>query len=181
MSGRTNDAKVQSITSQVEGSRADLEQQRRHDEEVVPAHQTDLDIRTALAKLLQVAGGEDPTEAATEDQDPSFRSGWICTGYQALVAQYGYLAQGLLPRSERVLTTVLMQTFFSHCVPGCPAAARSVNTKAWSWLTRPAGIDSSPARGRPSILTFSLPVTSHKIRRERLRIGYVNVIRLLPW
>ncbi len=52
--------------SQVEGSRADLEQQRRHDQEVVPAHQSDLDIGTALAKFLQVAGGVHATEAATQ-------------------------------------------------------------------------------------------------------------------
>ena len=49
-------------------------------EEVVPAHENDLDIRPALAELLQVAGGVDPTEAAAEDHDPSCRSGRISTG-----------------------------------------------------------------------------------------------------
>ena len=58
----------------VKSSGANLKQQRRHDEKVVAAHQSDFDIRTALAKLLQVSRGVDPTEAATEDQDPSFRS-----------------------------------------------------------------------------------------------------------
>ena len=58
----------------VKSSGANLKQQRRHDEKVVAAHKDDFDIRTALAKLLQVSCGVDPTEAATEDQDPCFRS-----------------------------------------------------------------------------------------------------------
>ena len=54
--------------AQVKGSGTDLEQQRRHDEEVVPAHQDDLDIRQAPAKPFQVTGGVDAAEAAAEDQ-----------------------------------------------------------------------------------------------------------------
>ena len=44
-----------------------------HEEEVVPAHQDDLDVRPALAELLQVAGRVDPAEAAAEDDDPGLR------------------------------------------------------------------------------------------------------------
>ena len=51
-----------------------LEQQRRHEEEVVPAHENDLDVRPALEKLLQAAGRVDPAEAAAQDHDPSLRS-----------------------------------------------------------------------------------------------------------
>src|SRR5262245_5580534 len=61
-----------------------------------------------------------------------------------------------------------------------PAAARSARTKACSWRTRPAGMDRSPLRRRSNILTLSPPVTSHRIRRERLSIGYVRVIRRRP-
>src|SRR5208283_2294620 len=107
----------EAAVSCVKSSGANLKQQRRHDEKVVAAHQSDFDIRTAPAKLLQVSCGGDTTEAATEDQDPSFRSGWICTGYRALVAQYGHLAQGLLPRSERVLTTVPCKPSFLSLFP----------------------------------------------------------------
>jgi hypothetical protein len=39
----------------VEGRGADLEQQRCHDEEVVPAHQDDLDVRPVAAKSFQMA------------------------------------------------------------------------------------------------------------------------------
>ena len=59
---------------QIEGARAHLEQQRRHQEEVVPAHQDDLDIRPPLAELFQLAGGVDPAEAPAEDHDASLRS-----------------------------------------------------------------------------------------------------------
>ena len=83
--------------SQVEGSGADLEQQRRHEEEVVPAHQNDFDIRAAPAKLLQVTGGVDPTEAAAEDHDPNLRSVRVCTGCCRLAAQNVHLSQGLTP------------------------------------------------------------------------------------
>ena len=61
-----------------------------------------------------------------------------------------------------------------------PAAARSASTRAWSRRTRPAGIDRSPARRRASIPTFSLPVTTHRRRRDRFSMGYVSVIRRLP-
>src|SRR5262249_31747039 len=66
-------------------------------------------------------------------------------------------------------------------VSSCPAAARSATIKASSRRTRPEGIDASPWRRRTSISDFSLPVISHKMRRARLRMGYVNVIRRRPW
>src|SRR5207249_3991662 len=47
----------------------DLEQQRGHQEEVVPAHEDDLDVPPALAKPLQVAGRGHSTEAAAKDHD----------------------------------------------------------------------------------------------------------------
>ena len=56
---------------EVESSRAHLEEQRRDEEEVVPAHQDDLDIRPPLAELFQVAGGVHATEATAEDHDAS--------------------------------------------------------------------------------------------------------------
>src|SRR5262245_43763849 len=54
----------------VERPGTDLEQQRGHQEEVVPAHEDDLDVPPALAKPLQVAGRAHPTEAAAEDHNP---------------------------------------------------------------------------------------------------------------
>src|SRR6266478_4993009 len=61
-----------------------------------------------------------------------------------------------------------------------PTAARSAKITARSCRIRPAGIEGSPLRMRRSAPTFSLPVTSHRMRRARLMIGYVNVIRRLP-
>ena len=56
---------------------------------------------------------------------------------------------------------------------GCnlPAAALSASTTAWSRLIRPAGIVVSPSSKRGSIATFSLPVMSQRMRRERLMTG----------
>ena len=71
--GSQEGADGEGAVSCVKSSGTNLKQQRRHDEKVVAAHKDDFDIRTALAKLLQVPGRVDPTEAATEDQDPSFR------------------------------------------------------------------------------------------------------------
>ena len=42
--------------AQVQGPREDLEQQGRHEQEVVPAHQDDLDVRPPPESRLQVAG-----------------------------------------------------------------------------------------------------------------------------
>jgi hypothetical protein len=57
------------------------------------------------------------------------------------------------------------------------AAARSASTNAFSWWTRLAGIEASAARKRGNMATFSAPVTTQRMRRERLSIGYVNVMR----
>src|SRR5262249_6191241 len=46
---------------------------RRHQEEIVPAHEDDLDVLPAPAKPLQVSGRGDPAEAAAEDHDPGLR------------------------------------------------------------------------------------------------------------
>jgi hypothetical protein len=54
---------------QIEGAGAHLEEQRRDEEEVVAAHQDELDIRPPPAELFQVAGGVDPREATAEDDD----------------------------------------------------------------------------------------------------------------
>src|SRR5262249_56923199 len=59
--------------AEVEGPGESLKQQRRHDEEVVPAHQDDLDFRPAPAKLFQVTGGVDAAEAAADDDDAGLR------------------------------------------------------------------------------------------------------------
>jgi hypothetical protein len=50
-----------------------LEQQRRHDQEVVPAHQDDLDIRAAPEEPFQVAGRVEAPKAAAEDHNAFLR------------------------------------------------------------------------------------------------------------
>src|SRR5207244_11906479 len=54
----------------IERPGADLEQQRGHQDEIVPAHEDDLDIPPALAKPLQAAGRGHTPEAAAKDHDP---------------------------------------------------------------------------------------------------------------
>jgi hypothetical protein len=56
--------------AQVQGSGADLEQQRRHEKEIVPAHQYNLDFRSAPAEFFQVSGRVQAAKAATEDDNP---------------------------------------------------------------------------------------------------------------
>ena len=46
-----------------------LKQERRHQQEVVPAHQHDLDVRAALEKALQMAGRINAAKAAAEDHN----------------------------------------------------------------------------------------------------------------
>src|SRR5215471_14914174 len=53
----------------------------------------------------------------------------------------------------------------------------SVSTRACSCLTLPAGIEGSPFSRRLSVSAFSLPVTTQRMRRERLMTGKVSVIR----
>jgi hypothetical protein len=57
----------------VECSGADLEKQRRHQEEIVPAHENDLDVLPAFAKVLEITGRGNSSEAAAEDHDPGLR------------------------------------------------------------------------------------------------------------
>src|SRR5215470_13522727 len=59
-------------------------------------------------------------------------------------------------------------------------AATSVSTRACSCLTLPAGIEGSPFTRRLSVSAFSLPVTTQRMRRERLMTGKVSVIRRRP-
>ena len=63
--------------AQVQGPREDLEQQGRHEHEVVPAHQDDLDVRPPPEEPFQVAGGGDAPEAAAEDHDAFLRCGSV--------------------------------------------------------------------------------------------------------
>src|SRR5262249_40524408 len=49
--------------AKVKSSRTRLKQQRRHEKEVIAAHQPNLDLRPALAESFQVARGVNPTEA----------------------------------------------------------------------------------------------------------------------
>ena len=51
------------------------------------------------------------------------------------------------------------------------AASWSASTRAWWRLIRPAGIDRSPSHRRASISAFSRPVTSQRMRRDRLSMG----------
>src|SRR5262245_47921220 len=84
---------------QVKGPGTHFKQQRRHEEEVVLAHD-DLDIRfrPTLENFFQVASGVDPAEAATKNQDPrDIRSMGPCTGCGTLVDQIGCLTHGDTP------------------------------------------------------------------------------------
>src|SRR5215471_14738051 len=62
-----------------------------------------------------------------------------------------------------------------------PAAAWSASTNACSRRIRPPGMEVSPFSSWSRDLTFSLPVTTQRIRRARLMTGYVSVIRFRPW
>ena len=59
----------------VERPGTDLEQQRRHEEKIVLAHENDLHVRPVTAKLFQMAGRVDPAKTAAENHDP-FGWGW---------------------------------------------------------------------------------------------------------
>ena len=52
-----------------------------------------------------------------------------------------------------------------------PAAVRSASTSAPSGQSRPAGTETLALRSWPRALAFSLPVTTHRICRARLRMG----------
>src|SRR5262249_46765177 len=55
--------------AEVECAGTDLEEQRRHHEKIVPAHENDLDILPAFAKPLQMTGRVNSSEAAAQDHD----------------------------------------------------------------------------------------------------------------
>ena len=67
----------------VEGSRKNLKEKRRHEQEVVPAHQNDFDIRAAFEKPLQAAGRVDSAKAAAEDQNAFL----LCRNIHMIVPQ----------------------------------------------------------------------------------------------
>ena len=48
---------------QVQRAGEHLEQQRRHEEEVVPAHENDLDVGAAFTKRFEMAGRVDAAES----------------------------------------------------------------------------------------------------------------------
>jgi hypothetical protein len=56
--------------SEVKDPGTDLEEQRGHHQEIVPADEHYLDILPAFAKPLQVTGRVDPAEAAAKDYNP---------------------------------------------------------------------------------------------------------------
>lgn len=68
-----------------------------------------------------------------------------------------------------VINTGARSAGLSHA--DSPNATRSPITSACSCRILPAGIEISALRRRASIPTFSAPVTTHRIRRERLSVG----------
>jgi hypothetical protein len=63
--------------AQVKGSREHLEQQGRHEHEVVAAHQDDFHVRPPPEEPFQVVGGGDSPETAAEDQKAFLRCGRV--------------------------------------------------------------------------------------------------------
>src|SRR5262245_47270636 len=57
----------------VERPGTDLEQQRRHQKEIVAADEKDLDIRASFTKPFQMPGRVDSAKAAAQDHDPFLR------------------------------------------------------------------------------------------------------------
>ena len=55
--------------AEIECPGTNLKQQWRHEQEIIPTHQHDLNIRTVLQKPFQVAGRVDSTKAATKDHN----------------------------------------------------------------------------------------------------------------
>ncbi len=63
----------EAAVAQFKGSGKDLKQQWRHEQEVVPAHQNDLDVRVVFEEPFQVAGRVDSAKAAAEDHNAFHR------------------------------------------------------------------------------------------------------------
>jgi hypothetical protein len=72
-SGLQEGADREAAVADVEGPGENLEQQRRHEQEIVPAHQNDLNIRSASEEPFQAAGGVDSAKPAAEDQNAFHR------------------------------------------------------------------------------------------------------------
>ncbi len=53
----------------IEGAGTNLEQERRHEKEIVLAYQDDLDIRAVSAQLLQVPRRINAAKSSAEDYD----------------------------------------------------------------------------------------------------------------
>src|SRR5262249_9914382 len=83
--------------AEVKCSGTDLEEQRRHHEEIVPAHNDEVDIRALPAEFFEVAGRVDSTEAAAEDYD----------SVRHVIPQRGQLSEvrGQEPKVETVSTS----------------------------------------------------------------------------
>src|ERR1700754_3490407 len=64
----------QGTVTGIERPGADLKQQWRQDDEVVPADEDDLDVRPTATQPLQVTGGRHAAEAAAKDDDPGLAS-----------------------------------------------------------------------------------------------------------
>ena len=71
-SGAQKSADWNGAGPQVQNARKDLEQQRRHEHEVVPAHQNDFNVRPPTKESFQVAGSGDTAKTAAENQDAFF-------------------------------------------------------------------------------------------------------------
>src|SRR5262249_42093885 len=76
-SGPQNGPDGEGAMVHVESPGKRLEQQRCYDQEIVPAHQDDLDIRAALEEPFQMAGRGDAPKAAAQDQNAFLRSSSI--------------------------------------------------------------------------------------------------------
>jgi hypothetical protein len=62
----------------VERPRTNLEQQRRHQQEIIATDEHDLDILASSAKLLQVARGVDSTETTAKNHDSGLLDAGSC-------------------------------------------------------------------------------------------------------
>jgi len=102
------------------------------------------------------------------------RGGWE-TGKEPTSARAILLDSALSPGGVKSRKTAggdffaLRSARLSHA--DSPNATRSPITSACSCRILPAGIEISASRRRASIPTFSAPVTTQRIRRERLSMG----------
>src|SRR5262245_37576832 len=102
----------------VERSRANLEQQRSHDQKIVTAHQDDFDVRVCFAKSLQVPRGIDAAEPAAQYYDPHGRA----------VRMFGH---GSDTQSEPGECSTHAQRLVGLSLPQYDLAASSVTRAGW--------------------------------------------------